>query len=93
MKRGIYIYIMIMIAAASIMGALSVKAESGTTGVVFSVHGEYLTKTDEDIYTLSDIELLYSDEENNINYYSAKAHYDMIYNRRHHTGYGAKPNI
>lgn len=77
MKRGIYIYIMIMIAAASIMGALSVKAESGTTGVVFSVHGEYLTKTDEDIYTLSDIELLYSDEENNINYYSAKAHYDM----------------
>lgn len=63
-----------MIAAVSIMGALSVKAESGTTGVVFSVHGEYLTGTDEDIYTLSGYRAFYySDEENIINYYSGKS--------------------
>lgn len=77
MKRGMYIYIMLMIAAVGIIGAVSVEAESGTTGVVFAVNGEYPTVEDEDIYTLSDIELLYSDKENDINYYSAKANYDM----------------
>lgn len=77
MKRVMYIYIMLAIAAVCSIGALSVRAESDTAGVVYSMRGECSPYMKDSIYSLSDTTLLYSDEENNINYYSAKLHYDM----------------
>ncbi len=82
MKRIMYVYIMIVVVACCSVWALSAKAENGTTGVVYAVSDDSDTDVfavDEysDGYSLSEIKLLYSDEENGISYYSAELHYDM----------------